>query len=276
MSDRIKPIVKWVGGKSWLVDELMARLPATFGCYYEPFAGGGALLLALSSDYTKTIWSVLGDSNPDLLAMYQSVADDVETVIILLKVHKRMHCRRWYEATREMFNAHKHGSSVERSAAVIYLTRTGFNGLWRVNGAGEHNVPMGRYKDPLICPEDDLRRSAPVLSRTALRCGDYRTTVADAASGDVVFIDPPYDTADDGFTSFTTGPFGRTQQLELAKFATKLRDRGVFVMLTNADTPRIRKFYTGWQIDKVYRSGAINSKTSDRGKVAEVIITPKR
>jgi len=166
-------------------------------------------------------------------------------------------------------------STPERAAAFIYLNKTCFNGLWRVNRSGAFNVPIGRYTDPPICVPEALRAAQQVLSRAEIRRADYRTAVKDARAGDFLYFDPPYDpvTTTANFTSYTADHFGADEQRELAETARELVSRGCQVMLSNSDTPFIRSLYKGFRVDRVKCPRAINSNAAKRGDVDEVIVT---
>ena len=265
------PVIKWVGGKTKLLPELLARMPVAHQRYYEPFCGGAALFFRLAPAR-----GVLSDSNADLIGLYRTLASDVTGVIRHLESHRRLHDERHYYATRQRWNDHAAPwPQAERAAAFIYLNKTCFNGLWRVNRAGDFNVPIGRYTDPPICVPAALHAAHALLARTKLLQGDYRKAVEGAGRGDFVYFDPPYDpvTPTANFTSYTADAFGSDHQRELAETAGKLVDRGCQVMLSNSDTPFIRSLYKGWQIDRVKCARAINSNASRRGDVDEVIIT---
>jgi DNA adenine methylase len=265
------PVIKWVGGKTKLLPELLARMPAKYGRYFEAFAGGAALFFKVAPEH-----AVLNDYNPDLIGLYRTLATNVAAVIKSLEKHRTLHDEKHYYATRARWNdADASWPAHERAAAFIYLNKTCFNGLWRVNRAGGFNVPIGRYADPPICVPDALRAAQSALAKADLRCGDYRAAVAEASRGDFAYFDPPYDplTPTSSFTSYTSGAFGRDQQLELADTARALVARGVKVMLSNSDTPYIRSIYRGFQIDRVKCARAINSDASKRGDVDEVIVT---
>ena len=264
------PLLKWAGGKTRLLPELLARMPARFGRYYEPFAGGAALFFRVAPAR-----AVLNDSNADLMFAYATVAREVDAVIELLDRHAAKHRRlgdRYYRAVREKWNARYTGSlsSTEHASALIYLNRTCYNGLWRVNRAGVFNVPMGRYTSPLARLAERARAAAPSLARAQLRAGDYRAAIRDARRGDFVYFDPPYDGT---FVGYTAQAFTDADQAELAYEVRRLAQRGVRVMVSNADTPRIRALYAGLRIDVVRCPRAINSNTSRRGAVDEVIVT---
>jgi DNA adenine methylase len=263
--------VKWVGGKTKLLAELVARMPERYGRYYEPFAGGAALFFRVAPAR-----AVLNDDNADLIATYRALATDAGAVIKRLAYHRDRHDKDHYYGIREKWN---HGADkwplVERAAAFVYLNKTCFNGLWRVNRSGQFNVPMGRYTDPPICVPDTLEAAGKVLRHAELRCGDFRAAVADAKAGDFLYFDPPYDpvTTTANFTSYTKGSFGPDDQRALADLARHLVARGCKVMLSNSDTAFIRSIYKGLRIDRVKCPRAINSDPTRRGDVDEVIIT---
>ncbi len=265
------PIVKWVGGKSKLLPELLARMPESYGRYYEPFAGGAALFFRLAPKR-----AVLADSNPDLINLYSTVARDVNAVIRKLQAHRDEHDEAHYYDMRTRWNDREvEWSTPERAAAFIYLNKTCFNGLWRVNRSGAFNVPIGRYTDPPICVPEALRAAQQVLSRAEIRRADYRTAIRDAKAGDFLYFDPPYDpvTPTANFTSYTANAFGPDEQRALADTARELVARGCKVMLSNSDTPFIRSIYKGFRVDRVKCARAINSNAAKRGDVDEVIVT---
>jgi DNA adenine methylase len=273
----VKPIVKWVGGKSRLLPELRARMPATFGRYFEPMCGGAALFFDLEP------WeATLNDLNADLIETFRAVRDDADEVIIQLhKLIEAASARESepldrYDAVRRTFNNRQPNvSRAQRAAAFIYLNKTCFNGLWRVNLNGEFNVPMGRYTNPKILDIDALIAASAALACVELRCEPYQDVTLDAEAEDFVYFDPPYNPASStsSFTSYNAGGFGIDHQGELADHARSLVRRGCHVMLSNSDTPLIRELYSGFTIDVVQRSGSINSDPEKRGKVNELIIT---
>jgi DNA adenine methylase len=265
------PIVKWVGGKTKLLPDLLARMPERYGRYYEPFAGGAALFFRLAPRR-----AVLADSNPDLIGLYMAVSSDVNAVIRRLQAHRDEHDEAHYYEMRTRWNDRdQQWSTPERAAAFIYLNKTCFNGLWRVNRSGAFNVPIGRYTDPPICVPEALRAAQQVLSRAEIRRADYRTAVKDAKPGDFLYFDPPYDpvTTTANFTSYTADAFGPDEQRSLADTARELVERGCQVMLSNSDTPFIRSIYKGFRVDRVKCARAINSNAAKRGEVDELIIT---
>jgi DNA adenine methylase len=263
--------VKWVGGKTKLLPELMARMPKTFGRYFEPFIGGAAMFFKLAPER-----AVIADVNPDLIALYTTLARDPNAVIKKLVQHRANHDEAHYYATREKWNQnHMQWSNAERAATFIYLNKTCFNGLWRVNRSGDFNVPIGRYTDPPICVPDALRAASIVLARAEIRHADYQAAIEDAKAGDFIYFDPPYDpiNSTSSFTSYTAGDFGPNDQKMLAATAKQLIDRGCKVMLSNNDTPFVRSLYKGLKLEKVKCSRAINSNAAKRGEVDELIMT---
>jgi DNA adenine methylase len=280
MSPHPAPIIKWVGGKTKLLPELLVRMPEHYGRYYEPFVGGGALFFRVGPER-----AVLNDWNADLVATYKAIASDPDAVITRLRSHRRKHCNRYYYAMRDRWNRHRSWpvwmagatkwAPAQRAAAFIYLNKTCFNGLWRVNKDGEFNVPIGRYKDPAICVPDAIRTASGALSNAVIRNYSYKAACWDAREGDFVYFDPPYDpvTPTANFTSYTARSFGREQQANLAEEARTLVARGCKVMLSNSDTRFVRELYKGFRIDRVMCPRAINSDASKRGAVGEVIIT---
>ena len=264
------PIVKWVGGKSRLLGELLSRTPNDYLRYHEPFVGGAALFFALAPRQ-----ALLSDANPELVNVYRSVRDEVEQVILALAKHRVEHDEDHYYATRERWNAGKASSPAARAAAFIYLNKTCYNGLWRVNSKGGFNVPMGRYEDPPILDADGLRAASRALAGIGLKHAGFADVLETATPGDFVYFDPPYDPVSDtsDFTAYTMGGFGKAQQEQLAHVFRELHGRGCAVMLSNSDTPLIRKLYAGFRLDKVFCARAINSKADARGAVAELIVT---
>lgn len=265
--------MKWVGGKTNLLPELIARAPAKYGRYFEPFAGGAALFFALGPAR-----AVLGDINRDLIATYEAVKADPEPVIARLRRHADAHSAEHYYRVRDRWNtARAKWSQPAAAAAFVYLNKAGFNGLFRVNRHGLFNVPFGRNPRTAICKPLVLRAAHVAFASAVLRGGDYRATLDDAERGDFVYIDSPHvprsKTAN--FTAYSAGAFDADAQRELADAARRLVRRGVQVVLSNADTPFVRDLYKDFALDRVSCRRAINSDTSKRGDVDELIIVGK-
>jgi DNA adenine methylase len=207
--------------------------------------------------------------------MYRALAHDADGVIRHLRRYRDQHSQEHYYATRARWNADRAAwEPARRAATFIYLNKTCFNGVWRVNRAGEFNVPFGRYTDPPICVPPALLAAQQALARAELRAGDYRGTVRDAERGDLVYLDPPYHpvSATASFTSYTAGAFGADDQRGLAEVARELVARGCHVVLSNSDTPFIRDLYRGFRIDRVRCVRSVNSVADRRGAIDELVI----
>lgn len=274
---KASPIVKWAGGKTKLLPRLMAHVPARYGRYFEPFMGGAALFFALEPSAAS-----IGDVNAALVTLYRAVVSDLDDVIRVALAHKARHAeiayyydvrRRWNDvAERALMRP------AEVAGTFIYLNKTCFNGLWRENQRGGFNVPRGSYVDPAVINEDELRAAGVALAKARIACGPFQDTTADAERGDFAYFDPPYDPLSEtsSFTSYAATPFGKKEQRALAEHARALDARGVFVMLSNNDTPLIRELYEGFTIETAPCGRSINSKADGRGKIDEVIITSRR
>jgi len=260
-----RPFLKWAGGKGQLLGELRSLVPPRHGRYFEPFLGGGALFFdRLPKD------GMLSDVNAEIVGCYIAVRDEVEKLIRALKRHR--YDADHYYAVRDTNPADL--SPVERAARTIFLNKTGFNGLYRVNRSGKFNVPFGRYARPLICDEDNLRACSKALALVDLRVCDFEEAALRANAGDFVYFDPPYvpvsRTAT--FTAYAPGGFGQDAQVRLADLFGRLAARGVHVLLSNSDVPATRKLYAGYRVETVKASRAINSNASRRGPVSEVLV----
>jgi DNA adenine methylase len=264
------PVLKWVGGKTRLLSKLQERMPSSFGKYFEPFMGGGALFFR-----TAPTQAVLGDYNADLINVYKCVAWDVDKVARKLAAHKRNHSEEYYYQVRTKWNERNpRQTDIDRASQFLYMNKTCFNGLYRVNSKGEFNVPVGRYVNPSIYDLSSLRAASAALQNAEILHGHYSEVVSSASAGDFVYFDPPYHplTATANFTSYTSNAFTPNDQRELRDLANDLAGRGCAVLLSNSDTPFIRELFAGWNIDQVMCGRSINSKASARGAVAEVMI----
>jgi DNA adenine methylase len=271
----VRPIVKWAGGKTKLLSELVARMPGEMRTYAEPFSGGAALFFAIADQaekYARTFdRAILADRNEELVISYNAVKRDVDAVIRELADYK--YDRDLFYETRS--KNPKTLTDAARAARLLFLNRTCFNGLWRVNSRGEFNVPFGRYKNPTICDADGLRAASRALARAEIVHADFADVTRDLGRGDFVYFDPPYapvsDTAD--FTAYAAGGFGHDDQIRLTHEVEALRDRGALVMLSNADTPAMRALYKEFTLAVVGVSRSINSDATKRGETAELIVT---
>lgn len=264
-ADDVRPFLKWAGGKRQLLPELRKHVPASYGRYFEPFVGAGALFFALQPRD-----AVLGDVNRRLVRTYKGVRDRVGDVVKRLRTYR--HDRDFYYELRELDVDRKTDAAV--AAWFIYLNKTGYNGLYRVNRDNRFNVPFGRYTNPGICQEDLLRACSATLARAELREGDFEAAVRDARRGDFVYFDPPYVplSATSSFTSYTSGGFGPEDQARLRDVAWRLRQRGVHVLLSNSSAPGVRDLYRDFDVVEVAATRNVNSRARGRGAVAELLI----
>jgi len=268
-----RPPIKWVGGKTQLLPEILKRIPEKFDTYYEPFIGGGAVFFALAAE-GRFQHAVISDVNPELIALYRGIRSDVEGVIGLLQA-----CPYSKERFLDLRALDTEGlSDTVRAARFIYLNKTCFNGLWRVNKAGKFNVPFGKFaKPPTICDEANLRACAKVLQNVTITLGDYREVSGNARAGDVVYFDPPYIplNSTSSFTSYAANGFTMMDQCTLSNQFHMLKDRGVHVLLSNNDCPASRELYRDYVIHTVSARRNINSKASGRGAITEVLVESK-
>ncbi|HOS02620.1 MAG TPA: DNA adenine methylase [Candidatus Hydrogenedentes bacterium] len=269
-----RPFLKWVGGKGQLLPELLKAVEAAgaFGKYHEPFVGGGALFFELSRlGRMKGRKAFLSDNNAGLIEAYKGVQENAEAIIALLHGHKEKHCEAYFYAMR----ADVPSDAIARAARVIYLNKTCFNGLYRENSKGLFNTPFGRYKNPLICDEENLRAVAAALKDARIEQRPFETVIARAAKGDFVYFDPPYHPVSKtaSFTSYDKGGFGEDQQRRLAEVFAELDRRGVKALLSNSKTPFIEELYRAFTLREVFATRAINSKADRRGAVSEVLVS---
>lgn len=269
-----KPFVKWVGGKRKVIPELLFSLPTIFDHYYEPFVGGGALFFHLRSlNVLQDHKITLSDVNLRLIRTYRAIRDDVDGVIIRLQHHAKNHCRDYFYAVRDA-EVDTYDNDADVAAWFIYLNKTAFNGLYRVNKKNRFNAPMGKYKNPTICDTINLRNCHDALQTVEILHQSFTVTER-ADKGDLVYFDPPYVpvSATASFTSYTHEGFGMVEQTQLRNVALTLRNRGVNVMLSNSDHEIVRELYADFNVRGIQVGRAINSKATGRGKVGEVIVT---
>jgi DNA adenine methylase len=275
-----RPFLKWVGGKRQLLNELHTRIDQAgdFGRYHEPFLGGGALYYALHRAEKIKRQAYLSDYNPRLINTYQGVKEDVKSVIRHLHKHKKQHTETYYYQVREQLrddvsNNTKIPNS-KHAARIIYLNKTGYNGLYRENSKGLYNVPFGRYKKPMICDEENLRACAKALKKTKLKAQHFQEITKIAQPGDLVYFDPPYDPISKtaAFTSYAKGGFGEDSQRLLAQTYKNLHAKGVKVMLSNSYTDFIRELYADFTIKAVTANRNINSNAKKRGAISEALV----
>jgi len=264
-----KPFVKWAGGKKQLAARLLELFPKTIKTYYEPFLGGGAIFFALASS-GRFKMAAVNDFNSELVNVYRVVRDfpgelmeQLQKLPITKDIFLELRAKR-----PEDFNP------VRRAARTIYLNKTGFNGLYRVNKAGIFNVPWGKYNNPSLFNEENIKACSEALSQVKITEKDFAEVVQEAGSGDLVYFDPPYVelSKTSNFKSYTSSGFTLDDQYRLAACFRELRDRGSAVVASNSDTEIVRELYKDWEIHEVQARRAINSKADRRGPVGELII----
>ena len=266
---RRKPFLRWAGGKSKFVQEIVSRLPElpSGKTYYEPFLGAGSVFFAYAPKK-----AVLSDLNPHLILTYKSVRNHADVVAKKLNAMRRSDSKDYYYRIRDNFN--RGGNDYLQAARFIYLNQTCFNGIYRVNKKGIYNVPYGFKDAPNIPGKIELMQASRLLKQATLRRIDYKAALSTASSGDVVYLDPPYPPLNGTsfFTHYTKERFGDDDQKAVAKLANSLRKRGCHVIVTNADTPLIRELYAHWNIEKITRPRWITS-SQHKHRVVELIIT---
>lgn len=274
----VMPVVKWVGGKRQLIDEIKSRIPKTYKTYYEPFFGGGAVLFALQPKR-----AVINDLNDSLIKTYRVIKDNADELIASLSLHENT-SEYFYEIRNEdlypkTFNLK---SEVEIASRLIYLNKTCFNGLFRVNSSGHFNTPFGNYKNPNIVNEPVIRAVSKYFNDNEISIlnGDFAAACQGAQKGDFVYLDPPYDPVSDtaSFTGYNAGGFGSKEQIRLRDLCVELDEKGVKFLLSNSATKFIMELYNSKNfeskitIDIVKAKRSINSNGNKRGEVDEVLI----
>jgi DNA adenine methylase len=263
----VRPFLKWTGGKQWLAPFASQWLTNDFdGRYYEPFLGGASSFLAANPSS-----ATLSDRSVELITTYQAVRDEVELVIELLKGYP--HNKRFYEDLRRKQPRKAH----TQAARMIYLNKTAFNGIYRVNRAGRFNVPFGDYKNPTICNEERLRAVSKRLANVDLRVGDFAEVLAGVSAGDFVYLDPPYITGhqNNGFLKYNALLFSWEDQIRLAALARELTERGATVVVSNSDHPAVLDLYPGFFYYRLSRPSRIGGAVASRGSVAEAVLASK-
>jgi DNA adenine methylase len=268
----IRPVLKWAGGKSRSLPHILGEFPDAIGTYYEPFIGGAAVFFALATA-KRFKRAVLSDRNPALIDVYRALKKDADAVIRVLETYR--HEEDEYYRIRALDPGAL--DLPERAARVIYLNKTGYNGLYRVNSRGEFNVPFGRYKKPKFCDPERLRAAAAALTRVQLGVGDFERTSQKAERGDAVYFDPPYHPVSEtaNFTAYHKEEFGRREHERLGRVFERLARRGVAVVLSNSYTPFTHELFSSWKPKKIPVMRPINSKASGRGPVYELLVTSR-
>lgn len=283
---KAKPFIKWVGGKSQLIEQLEALLPADFEkrenvTYIEPFVGGGAMLFYMLQKYSNISKAIINDINEDLVSCYEVVRDfPAELIALLSDLQKDYYSLADEAARKDMFlqkrdayNGNVSGK-VERAVLLIFLNKTCFNGLYRVNRAGKFNVPFGKYVSPMICDKATIYADSKLLQNVDIVCGDFEETLKKACGDTFFYFDPPYRPISDTscFNDYAKVPFNDLAQLRLKTFCDKVRQSGYSFMLSNSDCDFFDVLYSDYSINHVFASRSVNAVASKRGKVSEIVV----
>ena len=290
---KAKPFIKWVGGKSQLIDQLDMQLPADFGnwenaTYIEPFVGGGAMLFYMLQRYPNIEHAVINDINPDLVTCYRTVRDnpkqlieslaDIEMAYLALETEDGR--KDFFMAVRERYNE-KNLDPIENTTKFFFLNRTCFNGLYRVNKKGLFNVPFGKYANPTICDPETIRKDSELLQRVEILNGDFEATFEYAHGNTFFYFDPPYRPLSDtsSFNDYAKEAFNDDAQIRLKEYCDRIHEAGFRFMLSNSDCKGKNEednffdvLYQAYQIERVWASRNINSNPNKRGKLTEILV----
>lgn len=288
-----RPFVKWVGGKTQLLDDIKKTLPRDLSrrnemTYIEPFVGGGAVLFWILQEYPNITRAVINDINAELICTYRVIKYDVENLILELSRLQNEYLslnevdrKKYFLAQRERFNE-RETSEVEIAALFIFLNRTCFNGLYRVNSKGKFNVPHGRYANPKICDKETLRADSAVLQRVEILCGDFAQTSKYAHDNVLFYFDPPYRPLTDtsAFTSYAKEGFDDAEQIRLRDFCDLIAKQKSLFVASNSDPLNVDNedvffdhLYKMFSIKRVSAARMINSKGNGRGTISEIMIS---
>ncbi len=290
---KAKPFIKWVGGKTQLIEQLDALLPADFGnrndvTYIEPFVGGGAMLFYMLQRYPNIRHAVINDVNPDLTTCYRTVRDMPEELITsLLEIQDAYNALQTEERRKEFFLAvrdrynEKNLNPLENTTKFFFLNRTCFNGLYRVNKKGMFNVPFGKYSNPQICDPDTIRKDSEILQRVEIMTGDFDATFNRAQGYTLFYFDPPYRPLSNtsSFNDYSKEAFNDDAQIRLKEYCDRINEAGFRFMLSNSDCRGKNEednffdlLYEAYNIERVWASRSINSNPSKRGKLTEILV----
>ena len=272
---KAQPFLKWAGGKRQLLKAISKYIPADYTEYYEPFIGAGAVLFYLQPNI-----STINDTNDELVNCYRVIRDEPEALLELCNIHQGNNSKEYYYQLRKQDRKTSYSklSPVARAARIIYLNKTCFNGLFRVNSSGQFNVPYGKYKNPTIANPDVIKAISSYLNRNKVNIlnGDFERAVAHAKEGSFIYLDPPYHPLSDtsSFTGYSTNGFGEAEQIRLKELCDRLTDKGCQILASNSAAPFIKKLYNDsrYEIIEVQATRAINTVSSKRGKINEVLI----
>jgi len=272
---KVKPFLKWVGGKNQLLSRFEKLYPVKYGNYFEPFVGGGAVYFSINPQK-----AYLNDNNKTLIATYKYIKNDLNKIIPELKKLQKNYYKKdeveredFYYKIRSKFNDF-HKESLKKSACLIFLNKTCYNGMYRENSKGHFNVPFGRYENPKIINEENLIAVSELLKNTNLTSVDFKKSVKRAKRGDFVYFDPPYHpiNSTSNFTKYSEKDFLEKEQIRLKKTFDDLSKKGVLVMLSNSNTNFISKLYKDYKRIVVTANRMVNCKSDGKGKIKELVI----
>jgi DNA adenine methylase len=271
---KAKPFLKWAGGKQQLLSQFEKYFPSNFNRYLEPFVGGGAVFFHLWNTDRLPEHKFLFDNNEELVNAYCIVRDKLDELISRLTTHQKNHSKEYFYQIRSLDRQDIKLSDVERAARTIYLNRTCYNGLYRVNRNKQFNVPIGSYKNPQILCENVLEAASLALQNVSIKVMGFREVTALAQTGDFFYFDPPYDPVGEtaSFTGYTADSFQQTDQQDLAKVFEELTAKGCSCMLSNSYTPLILELYRNFEVKVVTARRAVNSDANGRGNIREIVV----
>jgi DNA adenine methylase len=272
MKKGVPSLIKWAGGKKQLLEQFKKFFPETIRYYFEPFMGGGTVAFFLLKTHPEIKKVYLSDINEELIITYNVVKNSVNELLDLLKIYKQKHSKEFYYIMRA--DDVKKLTPLQIAARFIYLNKTCFNGLYRVNSKGQFNVPIGSYKNPNICDEENLREISQLLQKDDIKVNSFYDAVKDAKKGAFIYFDPPYyPLKKESFTTYTKDNFLEKEQKKLAELFKNLDKRGCKIMLSNSDSDFIKNLYKDYNIHFVKATRMINCDATKRGQINEVVIT---
>lgn len=264
-----KPVIKWVGGKRQLMEDIKKNMPKEYNKYFEPFIGGGALFFELKQEE-----AIINDYNHELTNLYEIIKNKPKELIKDLAKHQNT--EEYYYSIRELDRKpnYKRMSNVKKASRFIFLNRTGYNGLYRVNKQGQNNVPFGRYTEPKILDKENILACSETLKSTIILTGDFENIKEYIKKGDFVYFDPPYTplNATSNFTAYTDKGFDDNMQFRLKKLCDYINSIGAYFLLSNSYTDFILNLYSEYKIVTVEANRALNCKANGRGKIKEVLV----
>lgn len=266
-NERVKPVLKWAGGKAGLIEQLHPLFPQNFSRYIEPFFGGGAVFFSLE----HLPQSLINDANSELVHLYQIVRDQPVELMKTLDKLSLLYSEKFYYDLR----SNKEGRAVDIAARTVFLNKTGFNGLYRQNSRGEFNVPFGkRTRCPALYDQENILAVSKRLQKTEIRCDDFELILDCTTAGDFVYCDPPYEpvSTTSSFNAYKANGFSQDDQIRLKKACERATARGVFVIVSNSSASFITELYKDWDMRTILARRAINSKSEKRGPVAEIVV----